>query len=174
MACLNRLNVKKGNVPLIINIKNPVRSQIPEIITAVQSSIRSKEELDKVINLPECLTSNTELLVNHTLVTAVVTCDKTVRGVCVCEDSQIPDGCEITALFIADGFQGNGLGRKLLSHALREIRAKERRAAYLWVDENNTRAIVFFKKFGFFSNGKIRSNLNSAADSRELRFQIDI
>ena len=159
---------------MIINIKSPVRAQIPEIIAAVQSSIASEELLARVINLPECLTDNTELLVNRSLVTAVVTCDKTVRGVCVCEDSQIPDGCEITALFIADGFQGNGLGRKLLSHALREIRAKNCRAAYLWVDEKNTRAIGFLKKFGFFSNGKIRSNLNSAADSRELRFQIDI
>ncbi len=159
---------------MIINIKNPVRSQIPEIKEAVKSSLDSDELLARITNLPECLSENTDLLFEHTLVSAVVICDKTVRGVCVCEDSQIPDGCEVTALYIADGFQGNGLGRKLLSHALRELRAKKCRAAYLWIDENNTDAIRFLKKFGFCSNGKIRANFNAAAESRELRFQIDI
>ncbi len=159
---------------MIINIKNPVRSQITEISDAVVSSISSDANLSRYTNLPDCLSTNTDLMFEHTLVTAVVTCDKVVRGVCVCEKSQIPDGCEITALYIADGFQGSGLGRKLLSHALREIRAKNCRTAYLWVDENNTRAISFFKKFGFYSNGKIQVNHNNLADSHEIRFQIDI
>lgn len=159
---------------MIINIKNPTRSQVSEILASVDSAVSSDELLIKVTNLPECLSENIDLLFEGSLVSAVVICDKTVRGVCVCEDSQIPDGCEITALYIADGYQRNGLGRKLLSHALRELRTKNCRAAYLWVDENNIAAISFFKKFGFFSNGKIRSNLNSDTDSRELRFQIDI
>lgn len=112
-------------------------------------------------------------LIKDSLFAATVVCDKTVRGFCVLESTPIPDGCEITALYIADGYRGIGLGRKLLSFALREMRARRVKAAFLWLDENNTRAADFFKKIGFEADGKLRHSIGGK-DGYERRYRIDI
>lgn len=149
---------------MILNIKAAVRSQIPEMLEAMRSSCGSGVFTEEYL----------EGCIDSALLTAVITWDGTVRGVCVCCASPIPDGCEITALYIAEGFKGRGLGRKLLSHALREMRAQRYRKAFLWIDEGNVPAVGFFKKFGFEPDGKRRQSAPEAEGSCEQRLRIDI
>ena len=107
------------------------------------------------------------------LCTAAVTVDKAVKGVCVCSQSQIPDSCEIYLLCIEQEHRRKGLGRKLLSHALRNMRSLRIRTAFLWVNENNSAAIGFFTGFGFTPDGKRRPS-RIGIPGEELRFKIDI
>lgn len=106
----------------------------------------------------------------HSLCTAAVTVDKEVKGVCVCSPSMIPDSCEISLLCIQQEHRRTGLGRKLLSHALRNMRSLRIRTAFLWVNENNSAAVRFFTGFGFAPDGKRRASQSG----EELRFKIDI
>lgn len=107
------------------------------------------------------------------LATAVVTCDRVTKGVCVCRGSLIPDSCEIAVICIDSDFRRIGLGRKLLSHSLRNMRSLKIKTAFLWVNENNTEAVNFFTGFGFRPDGRRRASQNGKA-GEELRFKIDI
>ena len=111
--------------------------------------------------------------IKNALTTAVVTCDKELRGVCVCRDSLIPDSCEVEIICIAEGFRHIGLGRKLLSHALRNMRTLNIKTAFIWVDERNESAISFLTRFGFKPDGKQRVS-QTDRKSEEYRFRIDI
>ena len=66
----------------------------------------------------------------------------------------IPDSCEIDSICIEDGFRRKGLGKKLLAHSLRNMRALRIRTAFIWVDDNNGGAIQFLTAFGFQPDGK--------------------
>lgn len=101
-----------------------------------------------------------------------VTVDKVTRGVCVCSDSMIPDSCEIEVLCIKSGFKRSGLARKLLSHALRNMRALRYKRAFVWVNSRNTEAVSFFEKFGFAADGKTRSGRYSAGEEQRLWINI--
>lgn len=149
---------------MILNIKPAVKSNLDEIVQAVNSSAGNHAP-DKAFFADSLCTSE---------FTSVVVCDKVVQGVCVCTDSQVPDGCEVAAIYIADGFQRMGLGRKLLSYSLREMRSKRYKSAFLWISEKSVDAIAFFKKFGFESDGKKRKNIDENGYYNELRYRIDI
>lgn len=109
----------------------------------------------------------------YALLTAVVTCDRTIRGVCVCKTSLIPDSCEIETISISDSFRRIGLGKKLLSHALRNMRTLKMKSAFVWIDERNDQAVSFFTRFGFRQDGKSRVS-QTDRKAEELRFRIDI
>jgi len=111
--------------------------------------------------------------IKQALLVAVVTCDKRHEGVCVCTRSLIPDSCEIDMICVGDGFRSKGLGRKLLSHSLRNMRGMKMQNAFLWVNENNTEALKFFAGFGFKPDGKRRTS-KSGMPGEELRMKIDI
>ena len=145
---------------MILNIKPAARYQIEDI--CVLSDAHGREFFE------ESMRSG--------LLTAVVTCDRAVKGVCVCRSSPIPDGCEITALFIEQERRGKGIGRKLLSYALREMRAQRFTRAFIWLDENNSEAAGFLTHFGFTFDGKERKapSPDGSAMISEMRFRIDI
>lgn len=82
--------------------------------------------------------------------------DKMIRGVCTvvrAEEGWLSDYCEIMQLYIDPEIQRIGLGRKLLSFALRTMRAKSYKRAYLWVISGNAKAERFYAKFGFKPDG---------------------
>jgi ribosomal protein S18 acetylase RimI-like enzyme len=60
-----------------------------------------------------------------------------------------PDHGEIWALYVAPGHWGQGVGRALLSDALRELQAVGRVKVRLWVLAENQRAIRFYVTRGF-------------------------
>lgn len=154
---------------MILNIRTAVRTQITEIAEVFASCFSEDKEISDSYDR-----SYIENCLKNSLLTATITCDKTVRGVCVCESLPIPDSCEITAIYITDGFRGIGLGRKLLLHSLREMRAKRCRSAFVWLDKKNVRAERFFKRIGFLHDGRERRIYRKNGEITELRYQIDI
>ncbi len=144
-----------------------MKSQADEINSVARSCLTGDEKLAsyEVDRLPELMKSS--------LLTSVIVCDKVVRGFCVCERSPIPDGCEISGLYIEDGYRSMGFGRKLLSYTLREARGMKLRTVFLWVGENNTDAERFFRKIGFQPDGKRRLSIPDS-ETYELRYRIDI
>lgn len=61
-----------------------------------------------------------------------------IIGFCAC------DGADLDALFVAQAFRGQGVGRMLLSHLQRQHAALD-----LWTFQANTRAQAFYKSHGF-------------------------
>ena len=129
--------------------------------------------LDNDEKLLDYSVDNMILLMRSSLLTSVVVCDKVARGFCICEQSPIPDSCEITGIYVMDGFRNIGLGRKLLSYTLREARGQRCRTAFLWVKDNNKQAEKFFRRIGFEPDGK-RRLIDPDTDTYELRYRIDI
>ena len=144
---------------MIINIQNVLRtSQLsPEILANIARSSEFTAQHD-IYYYRDCMKQD--------LLTAIVTCDKTVRGVCICKRSMIPDSCEIDSICIDADIQRKGLGKKLLAHSLRNMRSLHIRTAYLWVSDNNGAAMEFFTAFGFKPDGRRRNG--------EARLKIDI
>ena len=54
------------------------------------------------------------------------------------------DSQQIKKLFVEPVLQSQGIGSKLLTYAVTELKA-----TYLWALETNTRAIAFYKRHGF-------------------------
>ncbi len=151
---------------MIINIQNVLRtSQLsPAVLAGIAHTGENTAHLD-VYYYRDCM--------KQALLTAVVTCDKTPRGVCVCRSSMIPDSCVIDSICIEDCFRRKGLGRKLLAHSLRNMRSLKIKTAYLWVNENDADSLNFFRDFGFEPDGKRRSSQNGKP-GEEIRCKIDI
>lgn len=58
-------------------------------------------------------------------------------------------GKEVRKLFVEPALQGRGIGAALLEYAIRE-----KHVTHLWALEKNTRAIAFYRRYGFLPNGK--------------------
>lgn len=151
---------------MIINIQNVQRtSQLsPAVLAEIAAAGGYTSHLDTYY-FQDCM--------KQALATAVVTVDKEAKGVCVCKSSMIPDGCEIEVICIDKDLRRIGIGRKLLSHSLRNMRSLKIKTAFLWVNENNSEAMSFFLDFGFQPDGKRRASHNGKP-GEELRMKIDI
>lgn len=68
-------------------------------------------------------------------------------------DINDPDALEIERIYVSSKFQGHGLGRYLMEHAISI--ANERNKKYLWLGvwEKNVKAIHFYKQHGFYEIG---------------------
>lgn len=153
---------------MILNIKTAVHAQIPQMAEVCASCMSHDTEVSAKYDENYFATS-----LKDSLLVSTITCDRIVRGVCVCDGSPIPDSCEITVLYVSAGYQSHGFGKKLLSHSLREMRARHYKTVFLWLDERNTRASSFFKKIGFEADGKKRIGDGSCL-FYEIRYRIDI
>lgn len=82
----------------------------------------------------------------------VLTVDGMVSGVCAvqtCEQEPFIGYAEIMLMYISPRFQGQGLGSRLLTHALNEICKKGYIHAVLDTAEKNENARRFYEKLGF-------------------------
>ena len=70
-------------------------------------------------------------------------------------ESAISEG-EILAIYLVESHWSKGIGGKLLARSLEELRNQGYKSAMLWVLESNTRAIEFYSKYGFVSDGNIK------------------
>jgi diamine N-acetyltransferase len=61
---------------------------------------------------------------------------------------------EIERLYVLDEWIGTGLGASLMRRAIEEARQQKCRAVVLGVWEKNTRALEFYKRFGFRAAGE--------------------
>jgi GNAT superfamily N-acetyltransferase len=64
-----------------------------------------------------------------------------------CKASRSEDGGEVEAIYVREGYEGKGLGKKLLLNALEWL--PNDKPIKLYVVAYNTHAIGFYKKFGF-------------------------
>ena len=154
---------------MVINIKTAARTHADGIDEVISSCLVADS-----VKLNSYGEDFAKKCIDDSLFAATLFCDKVVRGICVCDSSPVPDGCEITALYISDGYQSKGLGRKLLSHCLREMRAQRFKTVFLWLDDRNERAARFFAKIGFRADGKQRRMISASEDYAEQRYRIDI
>ena len=60
---------------------------------------------------------------------------------------------EIYVIYLKPREIGKGLGAKLMTHALLNLRAQGFQNVGIWVLEKNTRAIDFYKRFSFLFSG---------------------
>lgn len=82
----------------------------------------------------------------------VLLCDGEITAVCAaqtCEEKPFEGYAEIMLLYVLPEWQHKGMGKKLLSHTLREMRSKGYKSAVLDTAENNLNARKFYEKFGF-------------------------
>lgn len=151
---------------MIINIQNVLKASqfSPVELSGIASTGEYTRHFDSVY-FTWCM--------KQALLISVVSCDKRNEGVCVCTRSMIPDSCEIGIICVTGDHRRIGLGRKLLSHSLRNMRSMRMKNAFLWVNENNAEAMRFFTEFGFQSDGKRRPARNGIP-GEELRMKIEI
>jgi ribosomal protein S18 acetylase RimI-like enzyme len=60
---------------------------------------------------------------------------------------------ELYALYVDSAHTGTGIGRALLTEAVRRTAADGHRRMYLWVLKENTRARAFYERAGFHADG---------------------
>lgn len=64
------------------------------------------------------------------------------------------DERELKELYIDPFFQGQGVGTKLMRHALSTARGQGLSSVFLWVLEENRRARQFYERFGYRPQGE--------------------
>jgi [ribosomal protein S18]-alanine N-acetyltransferase len=64
------------------------------------------------------------------------------------------DEAEILTIAVETAWRGNGVGRTLLSHALRQAANAGARTMFLEVDEGNAPALALYQRAGFAAVGK--------------------
>lgn len=68
-------------------------------------------------------------------------------------DVNDPDSLEVQRIYVRGEFQGRGLGRTLMEHAIRSARDRNKKYLWLGVWEKNIAAIAFYTRMGFFQAG---------------------
>lgn len=66
-------------------------------------------------------------------------------------DEDLPDAGEVIAIYVLSGYYGRRIGYRLMNEAFSRLR--EYRTVYVWVFEKNERAIRFYHRYGFESDG---------------------
>jgi ribosomal protein S18 acetylase RimI-like enzyme len=69
-------------------------------------------------------------------------------------DLNDPDSLEIERIYVRGEFQGRGLGRTLMDHAIRLARQLGKRYVWLGVWEKNADALAFYGRMGFSAAGR--------------------
>ncbi len=89
-------------------------------------------------------------LLDHGVDILVLTADGEVAALCAFQRSDaLPDCAEIILMYVHPNYQRKGLGWRLLSHVLNELRRGGYLCAVLDTAEKNEGARRFYEKFGF-------------------------
>lgn len=80
-----------------------------------------------------------------------------------------PDDGEMFLLFVHPAYSGRGIGRTLLSAAHDALRAAGCQQAYLYVHEQNERALAVYESAGYRRDGSVRESDFGGTAIRELR-----
>ena len=82
----------------------------------------------------------------------VLLSDGSITAVCAaqgCDEVPFCEYAEIIQLYVLPEYQRKGLGKKLLSHAFRNIHEQGFKGVVLYTAEKNENACRFYEKFGF-------------------------
>jgi ribosomal protein S18 acetylase RimI-like enzyme len=76
----------------------------------------------------------------------------------VCRDPDLPPGAvgEVMSVYVRPDAWGRGFGRALMREALARLAAGGLAETVLWVVEANRRAVGFYERLGFVSDGAFR------------------
>jgi ribosomal protein S18 acetylase RimI-like enzyme len=91
------------------------------------------------------------------------------------EATPAPEGervAELFALYQVEATAGTGLGRRLVAHALDDLRSRGFDAVVLWVIDRNTRARGFYERMGFRADGAMKDDDDDGVVLRELRYRL--
>jgi ribosomal protein S18 acetylase RimI-like enzyme len=80
-----------------------------------------------------------------------------------------PADGEMFLLFVHPAHAGRGIGRRLLAAAHDALRAAGCREAFLFVHEQNERAVAVYKAAGYRPDGSVRASEFRGTPVRELR-----
>ena len=68
-------------------------------------------------------------------------------------EDNLPNSLELERVYVTDSLKGQGLGRKMIDHAIAQAKSKNLDFIWLGVWEKNQKAIAFYEKMGFKSIG---------------------
>ena len=75
-------------------------------------------------------------------------------------DEDLPDAGEVVAIYVLSEYYDHKIGYRLMNEAISRLR--EYNTIFVWVFEENERAIRFYHKYGFqFDGGKKQWNLGT-------------
>lgn len=89
-----------------------------------------------------------------------------------CEGKEMIESAEIVALHSIPECWGHGVGKEIIDKAIDEIKAKGYKNIYLWVFEENIRAIKFYEKEGFVLDGE--NHVSDFDEAVEVRYVYSI
>lgn len=81
---------------------------------------------------------------------------------------------EIKTLHIKSEYQGCGIGNKAISFAENRLRELNYKISHLWVKQENTKAIEFYKSMGYSETNFVNPNTNDKAPSMVMEKEIVI
>lgn len=103
----------------------------------------------------------------------VLLCGDIINGVCSVEkykNEDFTDSAEIEQFYLAPASIGKGLGSMLMKFILNELAEKGFKYAVLFVMEGNQRAIRFYERNGFKSDGFFVVSNNLSRKNRGIRY----
>lgn len=69
-------------------------------------------------------------------------------------DVNNPDSIEVERIYVKKQFKGKGLGRQLMNYAIQLAKKMKKDFVWLGVWEKNTDGIAFYKRLGFYEDGR--------------------
>ncbi len=77
---------------------------------------------------------------------------------------------EVISIYLLPEHLGKGYGKALMESAISELKSRGFKNVYLWVLEENTRAIHFYEGFGFLRTDDFLETNIGGKDLREVRY----
>lgn len=99
--------------------------------------------------------------------------DGKMVGTCSFSESRLerfPGWGEVISIYLLPEHLGKGYGKKLMESAVSELREQGYENIFLWVLEENARAIHFYEEFGFSRTDDFLEVNIGGKDLREVRY----
>jgi len=81
---------------------------------------------------------------------------------------------ELYAIYLDPERLGTGTGRRLLEHAVEDLRSRGFRTATLWVLETNERARCFYEAAGWAHDGTVTSERVDCEMRPTVRYRVEL
>ena len=93
---------------------------------------------------------------------------------CPARDERFKDYGEIVSIYLLPEYMGKGYGKQLFQAVMDQLLGQGYKKLYLWVLEENERAIRFYKSFGFKASGIYLEDHIDGKDLREIQYIYEV
>ncbi|MDE5860224.1 MAG: GNAT family N-acetyltransferase [Oscillospiraceae bacterium] len=93
---------------------------------------------------------------------------------CKSRFSELENLGEIVSLYLLPEYIGRGYGKKLMEYVVGELKNLGYDEVFLWVLEENVRALDFYERFGFVADGGVTDTEIGGKMLREIRYRIRV